>query len=95
MDIPNSNAEFANRLIKLAEDFDKYDFLDNDGDDYEVIEENRKSIQADLINHNDTWIRDWINDIKEELNSKIDSDGAEYIGHYLTECDILLQYLDK
>lgn len=33
-----SNSDFADRLIKLAEDFDSYDFLDNDGDDNNVVQ---------------------------------------------------------
>lgn len=95
MDRIASDNDFAQRLIKLAEDFDTYDFLDNDGDDDEVLEQNARSIEADLINHNDSWIRDWLNDIKSELMSKIDKDDPDYIGHYLTECDTLLQYLER
>lgn len=90
-----NNSDFAQRLIKLAEDFDTYDFLDNDGDDDEVLEQNARSIESDLINHNDGWIRDWLNNIKSELMSKIDKDDPDYIGHYLAECDTLLQYLEK
>ena len=90
-----SNEEFAQRLIKLSEDFDTYDFLDNDGDDDEVLEQNARSIESDLVNHNDGWIRNWLNDIKSELMSKIDKDDPDYIGHYLTECNTLLQYLEK
>lgn len=90
-----NNSDFAQRLIKLAEAFDTYDFLDNGGDDDEVLEQNARSIEADLVNHNDSWIRDWLNNIKSELMSKIDKDDPDYIGHYLTECDTLLQYLEK
>lgn len=95
MDKINSNEEFANRIIKLAEDFDTYDFLDNNGDDDEVLEQNARSIESDLINHNNGWIRDWLTGIKSELMRKIDKDDPDYIGHYLTECDTLLQYLEK
>ena len=48
-----SNNDFADRLIKLAEDFDAYDFLDNDGDDDNVVQENKNRIESDIINHND------------------------------------------
>ena len=89
-----SNSEFADRLIKLAEDFDKYDFLDNDGDDDNVVQENKNRIESDLVNRNDTWIRDWLYNIKAELNSKINKDDLDYLGHYIVECDALLLYLD-
>ena len=90
-----SNNNFADRLIKLAEDFDAYDFLDNDGDDDNVVQENKNRIESDIINHNDTWIRDWLNEIKDELKSKINKEDPDYLGHYIVECDTLLQYLDK
>ena len=67
MDRIASDNDFAQRLIKLAEDFDTYDFLDNDGDDDEVLEQNTRSIEADLINHNDSWIRDWLENYMVEL----------------------------
>ena len=89
-----SNSEFADRLIKLAEDFDKYDFLDNDGDDDNVVQENKNRIESDLVNRNDTWIRDWLYNIKAELNSEIYKDDPDYLGHYIVECDALLLYLD-
>lgn len=95
MDRIASDNDFAQRLIKLAEAFDTYDFLDNDGDDDEVLEQNVRSIEADLVSHNDSWIRDWLNNIKSELMSKIDKDDPDYIGHYLTECETLLQYLER
>ena len=89
-----SNSEFADRLIKLAEDFDKYDFLDNDGDDDNVVQENKNRIELDLVNRNDTWIREWLYNIKAELNSKINKEDPDYLGHYIVECDTLLLYLD-
>ena len=89
-----SNREFAERLVQLAEDFDTYDFLDNIEDD-EMREQTTQSIEADLVNHNDTWMRDWLNDIKDELKSKIDKEDPDFLGHYIVECDTLLQYLDK
>lgn len=95
MDRIASDNNFAQRLIKLAEAFDTYDFLDNDEDDDEVLEQNVRSIEADLVSHNDSWIRDWLNNIKSELMSKIDKDDPDYIGHYLTECETLLQYLER
>jgi hypothetical protein len=52
-----SNREFAERLVQLAEDFDTYDFLDNIEDD-EMHEQTTRSIEADVVNHNDTWMRD-------------------------------------
>lgn len=89
-----SNREFAERLVQLAEDFDTYDFLDNIEDD-EMREQTTQSIEADLANHNDTWMRDWLNDVKDELKSKIDKEDPDFLGHYIVECDTLLQYLDK
>jgi hypothetical protein len=89
-----SNREFAERLVQLAEDFDTYDFLDNIEDD-EMREQTTQSIEADLVNHNDTWMRDWLNDVKDELKSKIDKEDPDFLGHYIVECDTLLQYLDK
>ena len=89
-----SNSEFADRLIKLAEDFDKYDFLDNDGDDDNVVQENKNRIESDLVNRNDTWIREWLYNIKAELNSKINKEDPDYLGHYIVECNTLLLYLD-
>lgn len=89
-----SNREFAERLVQLAEDFDTYDFLDNIEDD-EMREQTTQSIETDLINHNDTWMRDWLNDVKDELKSKIDKEDPDFLGHYIVECDTLLQYLDK
>lgn len=89
-----SNREFAERLVQLAEDFDTYDFLDNIEDD-EMREQTTQSVEADLVNHNDTWMRDWLNDVKDELKSKIDREDPDFLGHYLVECDTLLQYLDK
>ena len=89
-----SNREFAERLVQLAKDFDTYDFLDNIEDD-EMREQTTQSIEADLVNHNDTWMRDWLNDVKDELKSKIDKEDPDFLGHYIVECDTLLQYLDK
>lgn len=89
-----SNREFAERLIQLAEDFDTYDFLDNIEDD-EMREQTTQSIEADLVNHNDAWMRDWLNNVKDELKSKIDKEDPDFLGHYIVECDTLLQYLDK
>lgn len=89
-----SDREFAERLVQLAEDFDTYDFLDNIEDD-EMREQTTQSIEADLVNHNDTWMRDWLNDVKDELKSKIDKEDPDFLGHYIVECDTLLQYLDK
>lgn len=89
-----SNREFAERLVQLTEDFDTYDFLDNIEDD-EMREQTTQSIEADLVNHNDTWMRDWLNDVKDELKSKIDKEDPDFLGHYIVECDTLLQYLDK
>lgn len=89
-----SNREFSERLVQLAEDFDTYDFLDNIEDD-EMREQTTQSIEADLVNHNDTWMRDWLNDVKDELKSKIDKEDPDFLGHYIVECDTLLQYLDK
>lgn len=89
-----SNREFAERLVQLAEDFDTYDFLDNIEDD-EMREQTTQSVEADLVNHNDTWMRDWLNDVKDELKSKIDKEDPDFLGHYIVECDTLLQYLDK
>lgn len=89
-----SNREFAERLVQLAEDFDTYDFLDNIEDD-EMREQTTQSIEADLVNHNDTWMRDWLNNVKDELKSKIDKEDPDFLGHYIVECDTLLQYLDK
>lgn len=90
----SSNREFAERLVQLAEDFDTYDFLDNIEDD-EMREQTTQSVEADLVNHNDTWMRDWLNDVKDELKSKIDKEDPDFLGHYIVECDTLLQYLDK
>lgn len=90
----SSNSEFAERLVQLAEDFDTYDFLDNIEDD-EMREQTTQSVEADLVNHNDTWMRDWLNDVKDELKSKIDKEDPDFLGHYIVECDTLLQYLDK
>lgn len=89
-----SNREFAERLVQLAEDFDTYDFLDNIEDD-EMREQTTQSIEADLVNHNDTWMRDWLNNVKDELKSKIDKEDPDFLGHYIVECDTLLPYLDK
>lgn len=89
-----SDREFAERLVQLAEDFDTYDFLDNIEDD-EMREQTTQSIETDLVNHNDTWMRDWLNDVKDELKSKIDKEDPDFLGHYIVECDTLLQYLDK
>lgn len=90
----SSNREFAERLVQLAEDFDTYDFLDNIEDD-EMREQTTQSVEADLVNHNDIWMRDWLNDVKDELKSKIDKEDPDFLGHYIVECDTLLQYLDK
>ena len=89
-----SNREFAERIVQLAEDFDTYDFLDNIEDD-EMREQTTQSIEADLVNHNDTYLRDWLNDVKDELKSKLDKEDPDFLGHYIVECDALLQYLDK
>lgn len=89
-----SNREFAERLVQLAEDFDTYDFLDNIEDD-EIREQTTQSVEADLVNHNDEWMRDWLNDVKDELKSKIDKEDPDFLGHYIVECDTLLHYLDK
>lgn len=89
-----SNREFAERIVQLAEDFDTYDFLDNIEDD-EMREQTTQSIEADLTNHNDTYLRDWLNDVKDELKSKIDKEDPDYLGHYIVECDTLLQYLER
>lgn len=89
-----SNREFAERIVQLAEDFDTYDFLDNIEDD-EMREQTTQSIEADLVNHNDTYLRDWLNDVKDELKSKIDKEDPDYLGHYIVECDTLLQYLER
>lgn len=89
-----SNRDFAERLVQLAEDFDTYDFLDNIEDD-EMREQTTQSVEVDLVNHNDEWMRDWLNDVKDELKSKIDREDPDFLGHYIVECDTLLQYLDK
>lgn len=89
-----SNREFADRLVQLAEEFDTYDFLDGIEDD-EMREQTTQSVEADLANHNDTWMRDWLNDFKDELKSKIDKEDPDFLGHYIVECGTLLQYLDK
>lgn len=90
-----SNIEFANRLIKLASDFDRYDFLDNDGDDEEIIEANVDRIIKDLTSHNDTWIRNWLDDVKSELDNRLLVEDPDYLGCYLVECNSLLEYLNK
>ena len=95
-DIPCSNEEFAERLIKLDETFDYYEFYDRtDGEDEDIIKEEKNNIEADLVNHNTGWIRDWLTDIKTEIMSKLNEEDADYIGHIYTEADLLLQYLDK
>lgn len=97
--IPKDNTEFAERLIKLAEEFDTYDFLDNDGNDQEVIEQTTQSIISDLQNDKYDWINEWLEMVKQELTEKTndpeDFPGADYLGHYIVECMQLMEYIEK
>lgn len=88
-DIPKSNSDFTTRLIKLDEEL----LINNE--ENTIVQENKNRIESDLVNHNDTWIRNWLTEVKNDLNIKINSEDPDYLGHCIVECEALLQYLDK
>ena len=85
-----NDEQFAERLIKLDNSFVMFD---NEEDS--VIQEYKNKIESDLIIHNYEWMQERVSNIRNELYSKIDKEDPDYLGHFIVECDTLLQYLEK
>ena len=92
-DIPKDNHDFAKRFVKLAEDFDYYNFIDNDCNDEDVLNKVIGEVEADLFSKKTDYMITWLNDVIQEMKSRGPAD-ADVIGHIIVESQALLQYLE-
>lgn len=84
-DISN-NDEFAKRFINLIEELNTNDEIQ--------LNYNINRIKSDLTNYYFEWMIEILNNYKKDVQSKMYQEDPDYIGHYLTECDALLRYLE-
>lgn len=82
----NNNDEFAKRFINLIEELNS--------DNENQLNYNFNRIKSDLTNYYFEWMIEILNNHKIDVKSKMYQEDPDYIGHYLTECDSLLRYLE-
>lgn len=86
--------EFAERMVKLAEDFDPYEYADTVENDDSALQ-NIKEVEHQCLDRKTEDLQKWLEETRDELKSKIDKEDPDYLGQYIVECDRLLRFLER